>query len=76
MRTTLDIDDDVLAAANEVASGQKTTAGKVISDLVRKALLGPAVQEEPKYRNGFCLMPKAGVVITPGTVEHLLEDNI
>jgi hypothetical protein len=33
MRTTLDIDDDVLAAAKELASGQRTTAGKVISDL-------------------------------------------
>jgi hypothetical protein len=27
MRTTLDIDDDILAAAKELASGQKTTAG-------------------------------------------------
>jgi hypothetical protein len=30
MRTTLDIDDDVLAAAKELASAQKKTAGKVI----------------------------------------------
>jgi len=30
MRTTLDIDDDVLAAAKELAAGQKTTAGKMI----------------------------------------------
>jgi hypothetical protein len=75
MRTTLDIDDDVLAAAKELAVGQKTTAGKVISDLARKALIGPAVQEEPKYRNGFRLMPRTGTVITPEMVEQLLEDD-
>jgi hypothetical protein len=38
MRTTLDIDDDVLSAAKELDASQKTTAGRVISDLVRQAL--------------------------------------
>ena len=38
MRTTLDIDEDVLLAAKEMARERKTTAGKVVSELVRKAL--------------------------------------
>jgi hypothetical protein len=76
MRTTLDIDDDVLAAAKELASGRKTTAGKVISDLARKALLGPPIEEKPEYRNGFRLMPRTGVIITPEMVEQWLEDDI
>ncbi len=38
MRTTLDIDEDVLFAAKEMARERKTTAGKVVSELVRKAL--------------------------------------
>jgi hypothetical protein len=38
MRTTLDIDEDVLLAAKELARERKTTAGKVISDLARKTL--------------------------------------
>ena len=38
MRTTLDLDADVLQAAKEMASVNGTTAGRVISDLVRKAL--------------------------------------
>ena len=38
MRTTLDIDDDVLQAAKERASREGSTAGKVISDLARRAL--------------------------------------
>jgi hypothetical protein len=38
MRTTLDLDEDVLLAAKELARDRKTTAGKVVSELVRKAL--------------------------------------
>jgi hypothetical protein len=38
VRTTLDLDDDVLLAAKELAVAHRTTAGKVVSDLVRKAL--------------------------------------
>jgi len=76
MRTTLDIDDDVLSAAKELAAAQKVTAGKVISDLARKALLGPPTQEKPEYRNGFRLMPRTGVIITPEMVEQWLEDDI
>jgi hypothetical protein len=76
MRTTLDIDDDVLAAAKELASGQKTTAGKVISDLVRKALTHPADQSEPRYRSGLRLMPRTEEIVTPEMVDKLLEDDV
>ena len=38
MRTTLDIDSDVLQAAKELAEHRGTTAGKVLSELARKAL--------------------------------------
>ena len=75
MRTTLEIDDDVLSAAKELAAAQKTTAGKVISDLARTALIGPQNQEKAEYRNGFRLMPRTGVVITSEMVEQLLEDD-
>ena len=61
MRTTLDIDDDVLAAAKERAAAQKTTTGKVLSDLARltltRAAEGPLIE-----RNGFpmCFRHAAG----------------
>ena len=58
MRTTLDLDPDVLQAAKEIASVQGTTAGRVISDLVRKAL-EPAAATAP-VRNGVPLMPSRG----------------
>ena len=40
MRITLDIEDDVLAAAKELARRQGTSAGQVVSRLLRVALPG------------------------------------
>ncbi len=56
MRTTLDIDEDVLQAAKELAVVHRVTAGKMVSNLVRKALTptGPV----PKVRNGVPLLPR------------------
>ena len=42
MRTTLDIDDDVLAAAKELAAKERKTAGKILSEFFRRALHAPA----------------------------------
>jgi hypothetical protein len=38
MRTTLAIDDDVLAAAKEMATTERKSVGEVISALARKAM--------------------------------------
>jgi hypothetical protein len=42
MRTTLDIDDPILEAVKELARRQGLTAGRVASDLIRRALTAPA----------------------------------
>ncbi len=55
MRTTLDIDDDVLEAAKELAASRRSTAGKVLSDLARKALQPAA---KARVRNGVPLLPR------------------
>lgn len=55
MRTTLDIDDDVLQAAKELAGNRRTTAGKVLSDLAREAL---APSGRQTVRNGVRLLPR------------------
>ena len=55
MRTTLELDDDVLQAAKELAAGRGTTAGKVLSELARKALTPGAL---PEVRNGVPLLPR------------------
>ncbi len=41
MRTTIDIDDDVLAAAKDIARAEGKTMSQVISELARKALTQP-----------------------------------
>ena len=66
MRTTLDVDDDVLQAAKEIAANRGTTAGKVLSDLARKAL-EPA--ETAEIRNGVPLMPRRPKGSAPLTME-------
>jgi hypothetical protein len=47
MRTTLDIEDDVLTAAKELARRQGVSAGKVVSKLLRSALTGEALAQHP-----------------------------
>jgi hypothetical protein len=42
MRTTLDIADDVLFAAKEIAQREKKSLGQTISELARKAFTQPA----------------------------------
>jgi hypothetical protein len=41
MRTTLDIDDDVLAAAKDLARAEGRSMGQIISDLARRGLTQP-----------------------------------
>lgn len=55
MRTTLDIDEDVLDAVKELGAVRRQTAGKVLSDLARKALTPSA--PPVKVRNGVPLLP-------------------
>lgn len=72
MRTTLAIDDDVLAAAKTIAQQTNKTLGKVISDLARRSLQPPAELTE---RNGIPLLPRrgAGVIVTPDMVNALRD---
>lgn len=55
MRTTLDIDDDVLQAAKEIAASRRSTTGKVVSDLVRAAL---QPRRNERMRNGVPLLSR------------------
>jgi hypothetical protein len=55
MRTTLDIDEDVLNAAKELAAAGRTTTGRVVSELMRKAL---RPGRTARVRNGVPLLPR------------------
>jgi hypothetical protein len=76
MRTTLDIDDDVLRAAKELARRQKKTAGAVISELTRKALTAaPAGARQSKAVHGFRPFPKRGSIVTNAQIDKLREED-
>jgi hypothetical protein len=55
VRTTLEIDDDLLEAMKKIATQQKTSVGRVLSDLARQAI---ASDEGERVRNGVPLLPR------------------
>jgi hypothetical protein len=77
MRTTLDIDSDVLQAAKERARRDKKTTGKVLSELARSALtaLPQSSVRESKPIHGFRPFPKRGGIITNELIDKLREDD-
>ena len=77
MRTTLDIDDDVLRAARDLAVREKKTAGRVISELARRALAAspPGLAREPKALHGFRPFPRRGAIVTNELIDRLREED-
>jgi len=74
MRTTLTIDDDVLAVAKAMAQRQHKSVGEVISALSRQTLQPPKAHHE--FRNGVPLLrvkPGSGAV-TPELVNQLRDE--
>jgi hypothetical protein len=59
MRTTLSIEDDVLAAAKELAAREGKSVGEVISALAREALRPKKIGR--RTRNGVPLLPVRSV---------------
>ena len=74
MRTTLDLDIEVLTAAKEIAGARGVSAGQVVSELLRKAL---APTRAAKARNGVPLLGrKAGAApLTMAAVNRQRDDS-
>jgi hypothetical protein len=78
MRTTLDIDDDVLFAVKDLARRQNKSAGEVVSGLARLALTSApkgAEAREPEAFYGFRPLPRRGGVVSNELVNRLREDD-
>jgi hypothetical protein len=73
MGKTVQIDDDVLAAAEKIAAERGSTPGAVISDLARRELTRPPPGSLIE-RNGFYVLPSRGEVVTSALVKRLLEN--
>jgi hypothetical protein len=77
MRTTLDIEDDVLQAAKELAQRENSTAGQIISDLARRGLTTPvhAAKKSSITRGGVPLLASRGEVVTLEHIQSLMDQE-
>lgn len=79
MRTTLDIEPDILMAAKEIAAKEKSTAGKVLSRLARESLTDSSAagkaENEVVMRNGVPVIRGTGHVITLEHVQKLMDEE-
>jgi hypothetical protein len=74
MRTTLALDDDIVAAAKHLALRDKQTLGEVISRLARKGLARD--ESSPAKRNGVPLLPisQPGALVSLELVNQLRDE--
>jgi hypothetical protein len=75
VRTTLDIDDDVLEAAKSLARQSNRTAGAVLSELARRALTGTPPVSTPAGVGGFVPFESRGGVVTNEQIDRLREPD-
>ncbi len=77
MRTTLNIDEDVLRTAKEMAAKEKRSAGAVISDLARKGFrAAPGVESrQGRVRNGVHLLPSRDETVTLSHVREIMDEE-
>ena len=84
MRTTLDIADDILFAAKELARREKKSIGQVISELARRAFANPAEPSRdgsgapPQVSERLAIygirpLPKRGGVVSNELIDRLRD---
>ena len=77
MRTTLSLDDDVLAFAKELARQQDRSLGHVISELAREGARGSS-RRDPKAgttKSRFSLLPARSGLVTTEHVRGLMDQE-
>lgn len=80
MRTTLNIDDDLLMAVSEVARRDSQSIGEVASRLLRQALGGDGMKagdadDGPAPEFGLRPFPKRGGIVTNELIDQLREET-
>ena len=81
MRTTLDIDDDVLLAAKELARRERKTAGRILSELARRGLTSAKDISSKENSHGdvflgFRPFARRGTIVTNEIIDRLREEDI
>ncbi len=77
MRTTVNLDEDVLLAVQERARREKRSAGQVLSDLARQALTSQhgLNVDRGTSRHGFQPLPRRGRAVSNALIDRLREDE-
>jgi hypothetical protein len=73
MRTTLEIDDDVLEAAKCLARQSDRTAGAVLSELARRSLTTATSVSKRAGVGGFVPFESRGGLVTNEQIDRLRE---
>lgn len=70
MRTTINLDDDVLAAAKQYAENRSVALGKAVSELVRR---GISANRPTRLKNGLLVvdLPPDSPIVTSEKVREL-----
>jgi hypothetical protein len=81
MGKTVQIDDDVMRAAERLAAERGTTPDAVISEAARKALVEPAetssgaeLRHRFLYEDGWYVLPSRGGVVTNELIDQIQEE--
>ena len=77
MRTTVNLEEDALLAAQSYAKRKRISIGRAISELVREATRGsiePAQIQRP-LRGRFALAPERDEVISVEFIRRLMEQE-
>jgi predicted DNA-binding ribbon-helix-helix protein len=79
MRTTLDLDTDILQVAKEIAQKERCSAGVVLSRLARAGYQArssnAASADGAELRNGVLMLPKRGELVTLNHVQQLMDEE-
>jgi hypothetical protein len=75
MRTTLNLADDALRVAKQIAARERLSLGDAVSQLVRAgAAAGPVTRVRSlPLRGRFALLPPRDEIITPEHVRELMD---
>lgn len=78
MRTTMNLDDDILIAARSLAHRARRSIGSVISELARRGLQHDGQSDragETETLHGFAPLPHRGRPVTNELINELREDG-
>ncbi len=79
MRTTVDLDEDILRVAKDLARENEQSLGRVLSDLARRGLqpASPSLSRPFTRRNGVAVFPRlpGAKPVTSEMVKELMESE-